>query len=45
MIENKHIGKVIVLLMVICVIASLFAIAYVPDSVATSGSSAVTMEY
>lgn len=45
MIENKHIGKVIVGLMVICVIASLLAVAYVPDTVATSGSSAVTMEY
>ncbi len=45
MIENKHIGKVIVGLMVICVIASLLAVAHVPDAVATSTSSAVTMEY
>lgn len=45
MIENKHIGKVIVLLMVLCVIGSLLAIRYVPDAVAASGSGAVTVEY
>lgn len=45
MIENKHIGKVIVLLMVLCVIGSLLAIRYVPDAVAVSGSGAVTVEY
>ncbi len=45
MIENKHIGKVIVLLMVLCVIGSLLAIRYVPDAVEVSGSGAVTVEY
>ena len=45
MIENKHIGKVIVQLMVLCVAASLLAVAHVPDSAAVFGDSAVTMEY